>query len=144
MDPTYLSQMVNGKVNWVNSSYFPALVTALGLKAEQVRELKPGVFIEIPAPTSTRPGSPASTAHPLSAGAQGYRAPPAEPPIPDALREAVETFGQQPEFAPLREPRWVRYLANIPFRRTPATPGEWLAVYVSRRDEVDPPESERD
>lgn len=40
-DPTYVSHMVNGKVNWVNSAYFPALALSLGLTVRQIELLRP-------------------------------------------------------------------------------------------------------
>lgn len=47
VDPTYVSQMVNGKVNWRNSMYFPALVTALGLTFRQVQQIRPDAVSDL-------------------------------------------------------------------------------------------------
>lgn len=47
VDKTYMSQLATGKVNWVNSSYFGALVKALGLKEHEVKALKPEAVIEL-------------------------------------------------------------------------------------------------
>lgn len=39
--PSYLSHMVNGRINWVESNYFPELSTALGLNLREIEELRP-------------------------------------------------------------------------------------------------------
>lgn len=48
-DPTYISQMTRGKVNWINSQYFAAIVSALGIRPDEVRELKPESVINFQA-----------------------------------------------------------------------------------------------
>lgn len=59
--------------------------------------------------------------------------------ISDSLLEAAEMFGAQPEFAALRERRWQVYLEQLHHKRRPQTPAEWLKVFVSLRDHLDPP-----
>lgn len=49
-DPTYVSQMVNGRVNWVKSDYFPALVNTLSIPPQDVRELRPEAVITMASP----------------------------------------------------------------------------------------------
>ncbi|PJI55217.1 hypothetical protein CTI14_06835 [Methylobacterium radiotolerans] len=39
--PSYLSHMVNGRVNWVESHYFSHLASALGLTFREIQELRP-------------------------------------------------------------------------------------------------------
>ncbi|EYB67055.1 hypothetical protein DEIPH_ctg052orf0053 [Deinococcus phoenicis] len=150
LNQTTVSELEGGRYDLANLTIarLAGLARGLGWTLAQM-EVALGVDFGLssyegamPTPRS-RPQRPRASAA-LSAAAQGYHAPPEPLPIPDALREAAATFGQQPEFAPLSELRWQRYLAEIPFRRTPTTPGEWLVVYLNRRDEVDPPEPERD
>ncbi|MCD0157179.1 helix-turn-helix transcriptional regulator [Deinococcus sp. 6GRE01] len=76
-----------------------------------------------------------------SAASRGYRVPDASPtPIPDELLEAAALFGSSPELAGLREHRWQAWMASVPHRKRPATPGEWLDFYMRVKDTIDPPE----
>lgn len=46
-NPSYLSHMVNGRVNWVESQYFPHLATALNLSFRDIKELRPDAVTEM-------------------------------------------------------------------------------------------------
>lgn len=60
-------------------------------------------------------------------------------PIPDSLVAAVKEFGSRPEWAELSEPRWQRFLTDLHHRKTPQTPGDWLALFLDLRERFDPP-----
>lgn len=60
-------------------------------------------------------------------------------PIPDSLAAAVREFGDRPEWAELSEPRWQRFLTDLHHRKTPQTPGDWLALFLDLRERFDPP-----
>lgn len=52
-------------------------------------------------------------------------------PIPDSLREAVETYGHTRKYADLLLPEWQNYLASFrPRGATADTPEEWLDLYT--------------
>lgn len=44
-DPTYVSQMVAGRVDWINSGYFSALLKALNISDDEVRQFAPDAVI---------------------------------------------------------------------------------------------------
>ena len=50
--PSYVSHMANGRVNWVESEYFPKLAEALSLTVDEVKELRPEVIV-IAAPVAS-------------------------------------------------------------------------------------------
>lgn len=113
MDRTYLSQMVNGKVNWVNSSYFPALVTTLGIKEHEVRELNPAAVITVAAPDPDPTPAPQRM-------------------LPPGLLDAVEEYGDT--HPALRKPRVQEQLALVRhWDGGPKTARDWLDFYLDNR-----------
>ncbi|GGJ89972.1 helix-turn-helix domain-containing protein [Deinococcus aquiradiocola] len=109
-DPTYISQMVNGRVNWIKSDYFPALVKILSIKEEDVRRLNPAAIIEVsqPAAKTSRERSDVT--------------------IAASLLEAAELYGQR--FPDLRDQAWQNYLHSFrPHGAIADTPEEWLDLY---------------
>ncbi|MDV6376454.1 helix-turn-helix domain-containing protein [Deinococcus arenicola] len=80
--PSYLSHMANGRVNWVEGDYFRPLSEALGLSKEEIRELKPEIIWEDRSPT--RPGPPIPPVVP-------FRETPIS--IPPELLQMVEKHG---------------------------------------------------
>jgi SOS-response transcriptional repressor LexA len=44
-NPTYLSQMANGRVNWIESDYFRPLSDVLGLSIQEMKELNPSLIV---------------------------------------------------------------------------------------------------
>jgi hypothetical protein len=76
-----------------------------------------------------------------SAGARGWKVPKQEPvPIPDALLEAARIYGENAEFAGIREYRWQRWMTESPHKQRPSTPEEWLGFYMSVKDRFNPTE----
>lgn len=114
-NPSYLSHMANGRVNWVESDYFRPIATALGLKTHEIAELKPDLIV---------------TERPLTdAERRGWVLPEEEEPeIPEALQIAAEKYGHG-ENAGLAEREWLLELADLDFREEPETPEDWLAIY---------------
>lgn len=79
----------------------------------------------------------------FTAKARGYRVPkPPRPALPDSLIEAGRLYGDKPGLQGLGQRRWQYYMADLPHRRRPQTPEEWLALYIDLRDRYDPPEVE--
>lgn len=129
---SYLSALEKGRYHIGRSEHFPAVARELNLREEDVRAISPGSVI-------TLHRHPQPDQH--SAASRGYRVPDAPlTPIPDELTEAAALFGGSPEFAGLREHRWQAWMASVPHRKRPATPGEWLDFYMRVKDTVDPPE----
>lgn len=124
-NPSYLSHMANGRINWVESDYFRPIATALGLKTQEIAELKPDLIL---------------TERPLTdAERRGWVLPEedAEPEIPPALQIAAEKYGHG-DNAPLAERRWLVELADLDFREEPETPEDWLAIYSRLSKLIDP------
>ncbi|WP_345467955.1 helix-turn-helix transcriptional regulator [Deinococcus carri] len=133
-NPSYLSHMVNGRVNWVEGDYFRPLSEALGLSRDEIRELKPEIIWEEPSPPPSRA---------LSAAAKGHRIPKPQVMIPDTLREAAEQYGHLAAFAGLGEHRWQHFMASVSRRHTPETPEGWLEEFTAlKRLGYDPQEPE--
>lgn len=117
VDRTYVSQMVNGKVNWVNSAYFPALVAALGLNFRQVEKLRPDAVTQL---MSAAIQSGAVVEAPI---------PTPEPrPLPDGLQSAIDVYGKR--FSDLQDPAWQQYMAKFRWRTgQPEDAEAWLDLY---------------
>lgn len=105
---TYVSQLVNGKVNWVRSGYFSAIVRALNVPPDTARALDPrpwAVFAD-------------------------QRPPPT--PVPDALAAAAAQYGGT--FPELRSAAWQAYLAALHWQSgPPQTPDAWFTVFYQLR-----------
>ncbi|WP_407570694.1 helix-turn-helix domain-containing protein [Deinococcus altitudinis] len=135
--PTYLSQMANGKVNWVRSDYFPALVRVLGLKEEDVRFLRPEAVIEIPksiaSPEQARPLTLQEMINNFSTQAL------IDVPLPEGLVKAIEEYGSNPKYAGLNRENVQRQLSLARFYdgRGPQTAVEWLTYYLSVKDWIE-------
>jgi len=109
MDPTYLSQLVNGRVNWVKSDYFRALVNALDIPVDDIAELNPSAVFSV------------------TAEKQGEQKKPKRP-ISDSLKEAAAIYGGR--FPDLATPLWQDYLESFRPRGLRAdTPEAWLDLY---------------
>ncbi|MGM9322295.1 helix-turn-helix domain-containing protein [Deinococcus aquaticus] len=127
---SYLSALEKGRYHIGRSEHFAAVARELQLSEDDIRAISPGSVITLHLPAA---------AH--SAASRGYRVPDAPPtPIPDELLEAAALFGSSPELAGLREHRWQAWMASVPHRKRPATPGEWLDFYMRVKDTIDPPE----
>lgn len=127
-DPTYISQMANGKVNWVNSAYFPALVGVLGLNFTQVRSLRPDAITDIAA-AAAKAGIATHTQPPSNET-------PTHKPTPE-LAEMLERYAVIDE--ELREPAWKRYLASIPVGQASAR--DWYELFLKLKSMgLNPPE----
>lgn len=137
-DKTYISQMATGKVNWVNSSYFPALAEALSLSKEEIRELKPEIIWETPlTPDPPDPSTP--TRYP-----SGSPIPPVVPlhqlplVIPPELQRVIDEHGDEhpelhmePVLRLMLSPRDLLGPEN-----GPQTEKEWLRHFYYIRDVV--------
>ncbi|MGY2892795.1 helix-turn-helix domain-containing protein [Deinococcus sp. UYEF24] len=134
-DPTYVSQLVNGRVNWVKSDYFRRLTAVLGLSVAEIADLNPDLIVSEAEPSEKR--------YKYSAGARGWKVPKQEPePIPDSLLEAAALYGDNEEFSGIREYRWQRWMADSPHKKRPSTPEEWLGFYMTVKDRFNPKEPE--
>ena len=132
-NPSYLSHMANGRINWVESDYFRKLATALDLSVAEIQALNPDIVIS----TVSEEAEPIS----YSAGARGWKVPKQAPePIPDSLLEAAKLYGENAEFAGIREYRWQRWMTDSPHKHRPSTPEEWLSFYMSVKDRFNPKE----
>lgn len=56
-DPSYMSHLLSGRVNIVESDYFPMLAEELDLTVEEIRALKPSAFITPPDPILEPPSA---------------------------------------------------------------------------------------
>ncbi len=132
-DKSYISKLEGGVYNVGRSKYFPAVARTLRLSEADIRAINPSAVFDAPA-RSTRP---------LSAAAQGYRIPKAPRPIPEALREAAEIYGDLPAFAGLRERRWQEFMTNVSRHRTPSNPDEWMQEFAAlKKMGYDPQDSD--
>ena len=130
---SYLSALENGRYNIANSEYLPALARALDLSIEQVRAISPTAVIEISAPEVPAepddflPGFPA----PLYERTD-------EIYMPQGLQDAIDRYGDDPEYAPLKDEDVQRQLAMVRgFNGGPQTAGEWLSFYLANKRWLD-------
>ncbi|WP_353544248.1 hypothetical protein [Deinococcus xinjiangensis] len=130
MTPDYLNKIESGARPLANADpkLREAIRAVLGYSPEKWQELT-GLYT---------PATPDAAS--LSAAAKGYRIPKEEEPIPAALLEAADMFGDTPAFAGLREYRWQYWMAHAPHKERPVTPDDWLNFYVKVKDTVDPKE----
>ncbi|WP_197408542.1 helix-turn-helix domain-containing protein [Deinococcus actinosclerus] len=115
--PSYLSHMVNGRINWVESAYFPGLVTALNLSLREIKKLRPDIVTQLVTAA-------------VQAGTFDEPAMPAPKPrtLPHGLQEAVELYGKR--YSDLQDPSWQNYLAGFRWREgEPEEPEAWLDLY---------------
>lgn len=138
---TTVSELERGK-------YGPEDLTAARLAALarglnwSVAELEEATGLDLGLTPKSDRGAP-KPSDAFTAKARGYRVPkPPRPALPDSLVDAGRLYGDKPGFEGLRERRWQYYMADLPHRRRPQTPEEWLALYVDLRDRYDPPEVE--
>lgn len=123
VDRTYISQMVTGKVNWVNSAYFPALVGALRLTFRQVEQLRPDAVTGL-----ARAAVEAGQLVPTDGGMRLVEPTPSTRPLPDALQEAITLYSKR--YSDLLDPVWQQYLASFRWRTgEPTDPDRWLDLY---------------
>lgn len=133
IDRTYVSQMATGKVNWLNSGYFPAMVKLFGLTAEEVEVIKPDAVITFeaaPAPSF----DPRALFHPKGRQQQQKR------DLWPNLAAMIEE--KQDKHPPLRETRWQQHLNQTRFSggQEPDAEG-WFEMYQAmRRNNVEPAE----
>lgn len=117
--PSYLSHMVNGRINWVESEYFRPLSRVLDLTVEEIQELNPDIVVNH---QTLRHTAIADTRPPVE--------------LSETLRAFIDKYAQT--FKELLEPRWQRWLANTDFRDEPETPEDWLAVFMYFKEKVNP------
>jgi transcriptional regulator with XRE-family HTH domain len=120
-DPTYVSQMVNDKVSWVNSAYFGPIVSALGITPEEVKALNPTYVIEFAVQPHRGPVPPPRQPIDL----------PLE--IPDALQQIIDLHAK--DYPELSDPVKLRRLTGHHFSDGGQleTPGQWLDFFLSVR-----------
>lgn len=126
---SHLSKIEKGRAPLIGlgPERMDALRRVLGLSPE---EWTRGTGLQIVAPTSDP--------HPASAAALGYDVPDTPPEIPDTLLEAGRLYGDTPAFAGLRDPRWQRFLADLPYKNGPRTPEAWLERFVEAQGKYEP------
>lgn len=136
VDRTYLSQMVNGKVSWTNSRYFPALVQALGMREEQVKAVKPSAVITLSSepPAQAAPFDPRTLFHPPANRRREKR------PLSPNLAEMIED--KQEKYPALKETRWQQHLNQTRFSdgKEPEAEGWFEMFQAMRRNNVEPEE----
>lgn len=86
-DPSYMSHMLSGRVNIVDSDYFNALVRELNLSLEEVRAISPDAVVTVAAPEEEKPGRRGPPVPPIIP----FRETPIT--IPRELLEMVEKHG---------------------------------------------------
>jgi transcriptional regulator with XRE-family HTH domain len=117
-----------------------ALARALKWSLVDLQEAT-GVDLGLLPPTLTDPDEEVEIDY--SASARGWKVPKqAPPPIPDALLDAVALYGDNAEFAGIKEYRWQRWMTDSPHKKRPSTPEEWLGFYLSVKDRFNPKEPE--
>lgn len=106
--PSYLSHMANGRVNWVEGEYFRPLTVALNLSVEEIRELKPEIV--------------------WSDTVSDKPPPPRLRPLPEELTQMIDEKGHLAE--ELLTERWQQYLAGQRFSTGRATPERWWNLFL--------------
>ncbi|MCD0164454.1 helix-turn-helix transcriptional regulator [Deinococcus sp. 12RED42] len=115
--PSYLSHMVNGRINWVESAYFPGLVTALNLSLREIKKLRPDIVTQL-VTAAVQAGTFDESTVPE----------PKARTLPQGLQEAIELHGKR--YSDLRDPTWQNYLAGFRWREgEPEEPEAWLDLY---------------
>ncbi len=137
LNQTTVSELEGGKYEISNLTAARVAGLARGLNWT-LGELEAALGIDLGL-SSYVPAPKASAA--FTAKARGYRVPkPPRPALPDSLVDAGLIYGDKPGFQGIKQPRWQHYMADLPHRRRPQTPEEWLALYLDLRDRYDPPE----
>jgi transcriptional regulator with XRE-family HTH domain len=130
-DPTYVSQLVNGRVNWVKSDYFRKLAEVLDLTVEDITELNPDMVIST---VSRRVVETTSNPDPFAGFPEPLYKKRDEIYMPEGLLDAIKMFGDVPEYADLKNPDVQRQLANHRgFDGGPQTAGQWLAFFQANK-----------
>lgn len=122
----YLSNIESGNINPARTKHFPSLAAFLSLSEEDIRSITPLAVFETPA--SRRPDiDPPGFPEPLYEVSD-------EIYMPEALKEAIDRFGDDPEYAGLRDPDTQREMALARgFRGGPQTAGEWLSYFIDNK-----------
>lgn len=128
-NPSYLSHMANGRINWIESDYFRPLTIALGMKVAEIAELKPDLILT--------PDEPAL------APRRGPPIPPVVGPvdvpleIPNELQELIDEYGDRPGYEALRNRKSLQTLsvhrAYLGEEDGPQTADQWHEYFLSLR-----------
>lgn len=132
VDRTYVSQMVNNKVNWTNSAYFPALVSALGLTFRQVEKLRPDAVTQLMA-AAIQAGDSITRSGPPIPPVVPHRETPVT--IPPELQQVIDEHGGT--YPELRDPTIQKIIA-APRNfggpdNGPQTAQDWLEYFLVTR-----------
>lgn len=113
VEPSYISRMVKGHINWTTGQYFGKIASLLRLKDDEIKALNLAAVVEITA------AEPVDTPPLLD-----------EVPIPDELVRAGELYG---EIDPLIAKREVQLqLAHAGFFGAgPRTASEWFSYFMA-------------
>lgn len=113
VEPSYISRMVKGHINWTTGQYFGQIASRLELLDHEIKELNPAAVVEI----TGRP-VPDQDAH---------------PDIPPALLEAAELYKSiDPRIA---DPAVQLALSRAGyFGGGPETPQDWIRYFNDVRD----------
>jgi transcriptional regulator with XRE-family HTH domain len=134
---SYLSALEKGRYHIGKSDHFPAVARELRLSEEDIRLINPSAVFATPSISDEE------VEIDYSASARGWKVPKqVPPPIPDALLDAVALYGDNTEFAGIKEYRWQRWMTDSPHKKRPSTPEEWLGFYLSVKDRFNPKEPE--
>ena len=118
IEPSYISRMVKGHINWTTGQYFGQIASRLELKDHEIKALNPAAVVEIVgAPTSVPPAADATVA----------------PTIPQALLDAAALYKDiDPRIA---NPDVQLALARAGyFGGGPETPQDWIRYFNDVRD----------
>lgn len=113
VEPSYISRMVKGHINWTTGQYFGQIASRLELLDHEIKELNPAAVVEI-----TERVTPDRDAH---------------PDIPPALLEAAELYQAiDPRIA---DPAVQLALSRAGyFGGGPETPQDWIRYFNDVRD----------
>jgi transcriptional regulator with XRE-family HTH domain len=114
VEPSYISRMVKGHINWTTGQYFGQIASRLDLQDHEIKELNPAAVVEITSP-----------ARPAESGLPGE--------IPQALLEAAELYRAiDPRIA---DPAVQLALSRAGyFGGGPETPQDWIRYFNDVRD----------
>lgn len=118
VEPSYISRMVKGHINWTTGQYFGQIASRLQLKDHEIKALNPAAVVEMmEAPRGTPPAADAAVA----------------PVIPQALLDAATLYRDiDPRIA---DPSVQLALARAGyFGGGPETPQDWIRYFNDVRD----------
>lgn len=119
VEPSYISRMVKGHINWTTGQYFGQIASSLRLKDDEVKELNLAAVVEVVGPD----GAPAP--------AQQSQA--AEEEIPAALLEAAQMYASIDPLIGQRDVQLSLARAGY-FGGGPETPQDWIRYFNDVRN----------